>query len=85
MNVIKVDRTIFIANLPKRNHFSATYIPYLLNINHPTINKMWDLYLQKNKVPKKYLPSDKHRLHFESQVLKMIEDKKIIVVDDLGE
>lgn len=47
MNVIKVDRTIFIANLPQRNHFYNTYIPYLLNINHPTINKMWDLYLPK--------------------------------------
>ena len=79
MSVIKVDRSIF--SDPSALPQGFTLIPYRLNINHPTIRKLWDLYLAKNKVPKKYLPSDRHRKHFESQVFKMIEDKKIIVVD----
>lgn len=78
MSVIKVDRSIFRDPSALQGF---TPIPYRLNINHPTIRQLWDLYLAKNKVPKKYLPSDIHRKHFESQVFKMIEDKKIIVVD----
>lgn len=77
MNQIVVDETIFRDKDKIMPGFNP--IPYVFNINHPTINKLWLLYLKKTNVPKQYLPSNKHRLHFEQQIMKMIENKKLII------
>lgn len=78
MNPVITDESIFRDRLKELKGFSS--IPYHFNINHPLINLLWHKYIEQSEITAKYLPSDKHRKHFESQIIKKIKAGLIIVV-----
>lgn len=75
--MIVTDESIF------RNPYAETksfgVIPYQFNINHYIIRQLWLKYKKASGVPETYFPSDKHRLHFESQLIRIIKSGQIEV------
>lgn len=75
--MIEVDTTIF--RNPQKQIQGFSPIPYLINVNHPIINQLYQKYKKINHFPSQYPISDKSRIKFEDSIFRMIEAKKIIV------
>ena len=73
MNKIYVDKTIYTTS----NKYG-----YQININNPTINRLWRNYKNNHNIPPHMPPTDKERFDFEKIIFKMIDSDIMIIKDD---
>lgn len=75
MKTLIVDKSIY----TKNNKYGCT-----ININHPTIHKLYEAYLKKLDVPKYIGLTDQQRFEFEAKIGEMIR-RRIIVLREVSQ